>query len=181
MTMKISFLALTVFCAALMAGCASPSDPSRYAHEQPALDLRDYFNGNVDDWGIVQNRRGAVIRRFTVAINCQWSGDVGTLDESFMYSDGTRQRRVWTIRRIAEGQYTGSADDVIREVTGNAAGNALHSTYAMAVPLDGHIYHVDFNDWMSLVDENVLLNRATMTKFGITVGEVILSSNERSE
>lgn len=179
--MKIYFLAVMVCCAALAAGCAAPPDPSRYALEQPVFDIRDYFNGKVDGWGIVQDRGGAVIKRFTVAIDCQWSGNVGILDEFFVYSDGTRQRRVWTIRRDSEGRYTGFADDVIGEATGTAAGNALRWTYTMAVPVDGHTYHIDFNDWMFLVDENVLLNRATMTKFGITVGEVILSFTKRSE
>jgi len=34
---------------------------------------------------------------------------------------------------------------------------------------------VQFDDWMFLVDERVMLNRATMSKFGITLGEVLLS------
>lgn len=36
-------------------------------------------------------------------------------------------------------------------------------------------YAGQFDDWMFLVDDKVLLNRVTMRKFGIRVGEVTLS------
>jgi hypothetical protein len=34
---------------------------------------------------------------------------------------------------------------------------------------------VQFDDWMYLVDERVMLNKARMSKFGIFLGEVTLS------
>lgn len=173
------YLPVLMFAAVLLAGCASSPKPSQYAGETPELDLRQYFNGTVDGWGIVQNRGGTVIKRFTVVIDCRWNGDVGTLDEDFLYSDGTRQRRVWTVRRHADGRYTGTADDVIGEAVGTAAGNALNWTYTLALPVDGTTYHIRFDDWMFLVDSSVMLNRATMSKFGFTVGEVTLSFRKR--
>jgi hypothetical protein len=41
--------------------------------------------------------------------------------------------------------------------------------------VDGKEVEVQFDDWMFLVDERVMLNRATMSKFGVTLGEVLLS------
>lgn len=163
----------------LLAGCASPTDPTLYARETPVFDLRQYFSGTVDGWGIVQDRRGRVIKRFTVEIACRWEGDTGTLDESFVYSDGTRQRRIWTVRQHADGRYTGTADDVVGEAAGRAAGNALYWTYTLTVPVDDTSYDIRFDDWMFLVDSDVLLNRAKMSKFGFTVGEVTLSFRRR--
>ncbi len=162
-----------------LAGCASV-DPAVYRAEQPALDLRRYFDGSVDAWGVFQDRSGKVIRRFTVAMRCSWDGDVGTLDESFSYSDGTTGRRVWTLRRTGAASWTGTADDVIGEATGTVAGNAFHWRYTLALPVDGRVWHVDMDDWMYLIDERVMLNRAVMSKFGVRLGEVTLSFARRS-
>ena len=162
-----------------LAGCASV-DPAVYRAEQPALDLRRYFDGSVDAWGVFQDRSGKVIRRFTVAMRCSWDGDVGTLDESFSYSDGTTGRRVWTLRRTGAASWSGTADDVIGEATGTVAGNAFHWRYTLALPVDGRVWHVDMDDWMYLIDERVMLNRAVMSKFGVRLGEVTLSFARRS-
>jgi len=163
---------------ALMTGCASP-DIADYQGEKPALDLRTYFNGTVDAWGVFTDRSGKVVKRFTVVMDCTWQGDEGVLDEAFTYSDGTTQRRIWRVRKGPDGRYTGTADDVVGQAQGQALGNALRWRYTLALPVDGRVWHVDFDDWMYLMSEKVLLNRATMSKFGITLGEVTLSFTKR--
>lgn len=161
-----------------LAGCAA-IDPSVYRAEQPALDLKRYFDGTIDAWGVFQDRSGKVVRRFVVEMRCSWDGDVGTLDESFRYSDGTTGRRVWTLRRNGPAGWTGTADDVIGEAIGTVAGNAFHWRYTLALPVDGRVWHVDMDDWMYLVDDRVMLNRAVMSKFGVRLGEVTLSFARR--
>jgi hypothetical protein len=161
-----------------LAGCATVQVDA-YKAERPVLDLRTYFDGPVDAWGMFQDRSGKVIKRFHVVIESSWQGDTGTLDELFTYSDGTTQRRVWTITRTAEGRYTGTAADVVGEARGEASGNALRWRYVMALPVDGKVYHVDFDDWMFLVDEQTMLNRSFMSKFGFGLGEVTLFFRKR--
>ncbi|MGN6389150.1 MAG: DUF3833 domain-containing protein [Burkholderiaceae bacterium] len=159
----------------LLGGCATRSDVTHYAQEAPAFALEQVFSGTVDGWGMVQDRGGDVIKRFTVTIRCSWENGVGTLDEHFEYADGTRQQRIWTIRRTGDGRYTGTAGDIVGEATGRVAGNALHWNYTMAVPVDGRTVNLDFDDWMFRIDDEVVLNRTTMTKFGIRVGDITLS------
>ena len=96
----------------LLAGCASV-EVNDYRAEQPALDLRQYFNGRLDAWGMFQDRSGKVVKRFHVAMQASWQGEVGTLDEDFTYSDGTKQKRIWTLTRQPDGSYIGRADDVV--------------------------------------------------------------------
>ena len=110
----------------LMLSACSTTDVSRYAQEKPALDMRQYFNGRVDAWGMFQNRKGEIVKRFTVVMHCSWQDDVGTLDEDFIYSDGTKQKRVWTLKKQANGQYIGTAAHVVGEAVGHVAGNALN-------------------------------------------------------
>lgn len=161
-----------------LAGCGSVAVQD-YADQKPALDLKQYFSGTIDGWGIFQDRSGKVIKRFHVVIDAKWTGDVGTLDEHFSWADGTTSRRVWTITRTGDNRYQGRADDVIGVAEGQAAGNALRWTYVLALPVDGKTYHVDFDDWMYLMNDKVMLNRSRMSKFGVSLGELTLSFTKR--
>ena len=161
-----------------LAGCAAPKIQD-YASQKPALDLRSYFNGTIDGYGIFTDRGGKVVRRFTVVIQCSWAGDQGVLDEDFTYSDGTKEKRIWRITRLAEGNYTGRAGDIVGEARGVARGNALNWSYTMALPIDGRVIEVQFDDWMYLMDDTVMLNKAEMSKFGIRLGEVTLAFKKR--
>lgn len=166
---------IAVLCATLsLLGCAGPNVRD-YANERPLLDLRSYFDGPVTAHGIFTDRSGRVVKRFTVQMDCRWQGDQGTLDEAFTYSDGTRQRRVWHLTRGADGRYVGSAADVVGTAQGEAAGNAFNWHYTLALPVDGRIVNVQLDDWMYLMDERTLLNRAVMSKFGVRLGDLTLS------
>jgi Protein of unknown function (DUF3833) len=176
--MKRRQLLLGLSAATLLSACSSPQITD-YAAEKPLLDLRQYFNGTLDAYGVFTDRSGKVVKRFTVVMQCSWRGDEGVLDEAFSYSDGTKQRRVWRLTRTADGHYTGRADDVIGLATGQASGNAFHWNYTLALPVDGRVIEVQFDDWMFLMDERVMLNKATMRKFGVRLGEVTLSFMKR--
>ena len=161
--------------ALLLAACASPPTPADYARETPRLDLRSYFNGPLTAHGLFTDRSGKVVRRFTVKITGTWNGNQGLLDEDFTYSDGKKERRVWRLTDLGNGRYSGRADDVVGEAVGQAAGNALNWRYTLALPVDGRVWEVQFDDWMVLMDDRVMLNKAVMSKFGITLGEVTLA------
>ena len=165
---------LVLLFSALLAGCAGP-DPNLYKGQTPALDLKTYFNGEVKGWGMVQDRDGQVLRRFVVTIQASWKGDEGVLDEHFDWSDGEKQRRVWRITAVGPGRYIGRADDVLGEATGEVFGNALRWRYTLNAPFRGGTIGLDFDDWMLLIDDRVMLNRAVFSKWGIRLGEVTLS------
>ena len=177
--MKNALMMFALAGALSLTGCSS-LEAEKYAAEKPVLDLRTYFNGTLDAHGIFQDRSGEVVKRFHVTIDAQWDGDVGVLDEHFTYSDGTTQRRVWTITRHDAHRYTGRADDVVGEAQGQAYGNALRWRYVLALPVGERIINVDFDDWMFLMDDKVMLNRSVMSKFGFRLGEVTLSFYRRS-
>ena len=158
----------------ILAGCASP-EPSDYAGQRPALDLKRYFDGPLTAHGLFTDRSGKVVKRFTVALKGTWQGDEGVLEEDFVYSDGQTQRRVWHLSRGPDGRYTGRADDVVGVAQGQASGNALNWRYTMALPVDGTVWQVQFDDWMFQMDDHVMLNKAVMSKFGIRLGEVTLA------
>lgn len=163
---------------ATLAGCAGPQIAD-YSAERPELDLREYFNGTLDAFGVFTDRSGKVVRRFTVLMTCSWNGNEGILDEDFTYSDGSTEKRVWRLTYLGDGRYSGTAGDVVGTAFGETRGNAFRWGYTLALPVDGRVWNVQFDDWMYLMDERVMLNKATMSKFGIRLGEVTLTFVKR--
>jgi len=161
-----------------LGGCAAPG-VEQYRAEQPVLDLKTYLNGTLDGWGVFQGRSGEVKKRFHVLIDARWDGDTGTLDERFSWADGSTSHRLWTLTRQADGSFRGRAADVIGEAVGEVAGNALRWRYVLALPVDDKVYQVDFDDWMFLMDDKVMLNRSYMSKWGFGLGEVTLTFVKR--
>ena len=174
LTRRRLLLALPLATGLALGGCAGPQVRD-YAGEQPKLDLRSYFNGPITAHGVFTDRSGRVVKRFVVKMDCRWQGDQGVLDEAFSYSDGSTQRRVWRLQHLGDGRYSGRADDVVGEALGESAGNAFNWRYTLALPIDGRTWHVQFDDWMYLMDDRVMLNKAVMSKFGFQLGEVTLS------
>lgn len=178
MKRRLLLSAATAASALALGGCSTQTIDS-YATEKPVLDLQQYFNGVLDAYGVFTDRSGTVVKRFTVVMRCSWQGDEGVLDEDFSYSDGTKQKRIWRLKKLADGRYTGTADDVVGTAQGQARGNAFYWTYTLSLPVDGSIYDVKFDDWMYLMTDTVMLNKATMRKFGVRLGEVTLSFTKR--
>ena len=174
MNARRTLLTLSLAGAVMLAGCAGPT-PADYAAERPVLDLKTYFNGKLKAHGIFTDRSGKVVRRFVVDMTGTWNGNQGVLDERFTYSDGKTERRVWRLTDEGNGRWSGRADDVVGTAVGIASGNALNWSYTLRLPVDDKVYDVQFDDWMYLVDERVMLNKAVMSKFGIRLGEVTLS------
>jgi hypothetical protein len=70
---------------------------------------------------------------------------------------------------------TGRADEVVDEAQGQSSGNAFNWHYTLALPVDGRVWHVQFDDWMYLMDNRVMMNKARMSKWGIHLGDVTLT------
>lgn len=164
-------IALTLLMLILQVSCSSVSIDD-YKDEKPQLILEDYLNGTFDAYGIFINRSGQVTRRMHVVMKASWTGDTGILDEDFIWSDGEKQKRIWHLKKISPSAYEGRAEDVVGVAKGEVAGNAFHWEYTLAVNVDGSIYNFAFDDWMYLMNDQILINRAKMSKFGFKVGEI---------
>ena len=166
---------IAILCTVLgLSGCAGVS-PEAYRDQTPRLDIATYFNGPLTAWGYFADRSGEVKRRFTVKMTGEWKGNQGVLTEDFSWSDGTKTQRIWRISKTDDHRYIGRADDVKGEATGVAYGNALQWRYTLLLPVDGKTYDVQFDDWMYLMDGEMMLNKSEMRKFGFKLGEVVIA------
>jgi Protein of unknown function (DUF3833) len=73
-----------------------------------------------------------------------------------------------------DGRYEGRADDVVGAAIGEVRGNALRWQYDMQLPVGDRTWQVHFDDWMLPQNDGVLINRATVSRFGIALGQVTL-------
>ncbi|MET0982830.1 MAG: DUF3833 domain-containing protein [Telluria sp.] len=178
--MRFSKLLIAAAAVTALAACTAPQ-PATYADQKPLLDVQTYFNGTLDAHGMFQDRFGKVVKRFVVVMRCSWNGDTGILDEDFTYSDGTRQKRVWTLTKAGPGRFTATAPDVVGTAEGVVAGNALRWRYVLSLPVGGRVIDVSMDDWMFLIDERVMLNRTAMSKLGVDLGSVTLSFTKRPQ
>ena len=86
--------------------------------------------------------------------------------------------RVWNLKKTANNEWGGTSDGVIGTAHGVVSGNALKWSYRYNLILEDSFLNklsVDFDDWMFLVENDVLMNRAVFSKFGLKLGTVIIT------
>jgi len=172
---KISSSLLLVLSSIFLSACSVSIEGEDYQNVTPKFELENFFDGQVTAWGIVQNRSGEVVQRFIVDIDAYKQGDKLILDETFEYGVGTGpKKRIWTLSKNNDGTYTGSAGDIAGLATGKSYGNAFSFQYQMDLDVDGSTYRVNFDDWFWAFDENTMMNRSYIKKFGIVMAEVTI-------
>ncbi|WP_407657904.1 DUF3833 domain-containing protein [Marinobacter bohaiensis] len=163
----------------ITAGCVSPS-LNDYAGREPTLSPRGFFNGALTARGVVKDYSGTVIRTFDADIEASWdSAGVGTLDEVFRFDDGEVQTRTWTLTPDGDG-YRATAGDVVEPGHMSWRGNAIHMNYVLRVPYGDDTIDVRMDDWMIAVTPDTVINETRMSKWGVTVGELVLVIQRRS-
>lgn len=170
---RLSVLALVPLLAAC-AGKPSLEDASLSTRE---LELEEFFDGRLVAHGQFQDIFGTVRRQFVADIRGDWDGQRLRLVEDFVYEDGSTEQRVWTLRKTGEETWEGTAPGVIGVAKGVEKGDRFNWKYTIDLPVpaaDGttDTVRVTFDDWMWLLTEDRLFNRAYMQRYGVDVGDV---------
>jgi len=174
MNLKAVLLALTGI---LVSGCTNMNIED-FAEAQPGLVLEEYFAGRTMAWGLFEDRFGRVQRQFVVTMDGTWDGTTLVLNEDFAYSDGETESRVWTLIKTDDVSYEGTTENSIGIARGTRAGNAFNWKYDFNLKVGDSYWKVRFDDWMFLQPDGVLLNKATVTRWGFKLGTVYLSFNK---
>ncbi|MFZ5709029.1 MAG: DUF3833 domain-containing protein [Pseudomonadota bacterium] len=169
-----------LFSAVVLSACTGRPSLDRPALSTRSLNLEEFFQGQVVAYGQFQDRLGRVSRRFDVRMNGVWDGKVLTLTEDFTYEDGSTERRVWMLRKTGPDTWEGTAPGVIGTATGQEKGDTFNWRYTIDLPIGGgRTTRVGFDDWMWLLTDRRVLNRAWMQKYGVNVGEVTIFFEKR--
>lgn len=154
-------------------GCSTVS-VTDYEDFSPRLGLQEFFVGDLTAHGVVKNRSGKVIRTFNATIAASWEDGDGLLEEKFLFDDGERQRRDWTLVPSGDNRFTGTAGDVVGEGELEVSGNSVFIDYVLRIPFGDGAVDVRVDDRMYLVAPGVLINESEMRKFGVRVGSIQL-------
>lgn len=172
------FLSVILVTGALgaISACAR-KDVSALADRGPKLALEEFFVGESVAYGIFEDRFGNLQRQFRVNLSGTIDGNKLTLAEEFLYDDGERADRTWVIENLGmsdggETLYAGTASDVTGAASGRVVGNGLNWRYDVVLEMSGRDVEVHFDDWIYRQDEDVAINRAFISKFGIEIGSV---------
>ena len=170
-----SFLTLLIIL--LFTGC-SQTDMKEFQNNTPKLDLFNFFEGKTIAYGIFEDRFGNLKRQFRVNIDGKINNQTLTLDEDFLYDDGEQAKRIWKIEKKIDNTqkvtYEGKADDIEGKASGSISGNAINWSYNIYLNIKGSDIKVHFNDWIYKQSEDLAINRAYVSKFGINIGSVTL-------
>ena len=167
--------ALAALALLTLAACSGRPDLADHAVEGPPLVLETYVDGALTAHGVFQDRFGTVRRKFTVDIDGDWDGETLTLDERFVYEDGSTERRVWRLRKTGETTWAGTAEGVVGEATGEVRGDAFTWAYTIDLATPDGPLRVSIEDWIWLIDDRVALNRAYVERFGVGIGDLIIT------
>lgn len=158
----------------LLTACAGPT-VDQYHSNQPHFAPQEFFQGALTAHGVLKNRSGEVTRYFNASIDASWEDGVGTLKERFVFDDGEIQHRTWTLTPTSATTFDATAGDVIGTGKGATSGNALNLKYVLEVDYNDRKLELAVDDWMWRVDERTVINQSTLSKWGFTVGSIVLT------
>ena len=164
-------LLLSFILTLLLGGC-SEMKPEDYKNTKPIIKIEEYFQGDVKAWGMLLGRSGEVKRQFVADMKGEFDGQNLILDETFIWNDGEKQERRWTIKKVGDNRYEGTAPDVVGIAKGVSFGSAFKFEYKLLVPYKDKKIKIRFDDWIFKQDEKTAINKAILTKFGFKVGEL---------
>ncbi len=169
-----------LYLAVLLEGCAGIKIDDLPKTKQ-TLVIEEYFAGNSKAYGIIFDRNGVPQRQFSVDLVGTWdqAAKTLTLDEDFVFNDGENSQRKWVITKTGDKQYSGTAEDVVGKAVGISKGNAFQWKYVLNVPYKGNTLALSIDDWLYLNEDDVLINRSVMYKYGFKVGEIVISFNKK--
>lgn len=166
---------LLVFTFVTLAACTGKPALDDEKLSDRKLDLEVFFDSPVKAYGQFQDVFGTVRRRFEVDISSKFDGRVLTLTEDFVYEDGSTERRIWSLTKTGADTWQGTADGVIGVAKGEERGDAFNWQYEIDLPVPDGTMRVTFDDWMWLLSADRVLNRAYMKRYGVDIGEVIIT------
>ena len=175
--MRTSVPVLVLLFSAMLAGCTRPPAPDASMSQSFVLE-RD-LAGSTSASGSFRNRLTGAERPFTARLNGRWDGQVLTLDERFDFADGKRDHKTWRLRRVGPGLWSGTREDVVGTATGYQDGASFRLSYDADLTSQGSATVVHFEDVLTKVAPGRIANSATVSKFGVPVGDVQLTIQRR--
>lgn len=138
------------------------------------FDLLAWLEGETRAEGVFEDRKGRIRRRFTVEMTGTAEGETLRLDERFLFDDGERQERIWLLTRGAGGSFSGRAGDSVSEAQGRFEPGVAYLASELKLRVGKRDVAMRFDDAFYATGPETVLNRSTVSKWGIRLGQVLI-------
>lgn len=153
-----------------------PQNMTPSGEDQPMFlfELTSFLEGHTRAWGVFEDRFGRVRRRLAVDMHGRWQDGTFVLDERFEYDCDTVEMRTWRVVPLGGGRFRASCPDCVGDAMGECTIDSVRMSYRFRLKLESGEIVVTFDDRLYRIGESIAVNRATMSKWGIKLGELSL-------
>ena len=141
----------------------------------PKIDIKKFFNGDIEGFAITQDSAGKIIGTVQVKISGKWDENKGEIKQNFIYDSATKDSRIWLVTVNADGTFDAIGHDFTAPAQGKQIGNAAQMLYSLNLMDQGSKQAVRFEDKMYLVDEKSMIEISTYKKANGISGKTITS------
>ncbi len=143
-------------------------------NETAPFDLLSWLEGTTHAQGVFEDRKGRVRRRFAVEMTGTAEGNSLRLHERFTFDDGERQERTWHLARGAGRSFTGRAEDSVSDARGRFDQGVAYLSSELMLKIGKRSVAMRFDDAFYEIDAGLVVNRSTMSKWGIRLGQILI-------
>ena len=159
---KFLFLAIT---AVALSSCAyvekflpKKAEPQLdYLERSSKLDIKKFFNGDLEGFAITQDQDGKITGTQTIKINGKWDENKGVVQYNFSYDNGKKDSRTWLITLDPDNTFDAVGHDITAPAKGKQIGNASQMIYSLLLPDPMGKKEVSFVDKVYLVDDKAAI------------------------
>jgi hypothetical protein len=142
--------------------------------ERGPIEITTFFAGTTVANGVFEDRSGRPRRRFSAQLFGQWEGSTFVLDETLSYDDGMVERRVWRIKSGQKGSFSATCAECVGQADGRHSTDGWRMRYQFRLGLARRSLTVAIDDRVYLTGPFTAINRATVCKFGVRLGDILI-------
>ena len=169
----VSFLILNTSCVLLNKSRPTELDTMEKGVK---MDIKKFFNGEIEGFAITQNSAGKIIDTKTIKISGRWDDTKGTIrQESTSASSDKKENRTWLVSLFEDGTFDAIGHDVSSTAKGIQINNAARMNYSLLLQKDGVKKETKFEDKMYLIDEKSMIMISSFDAGSNNRGKTIIS------
>ncbi|MEQ1647425.1 MAG: DUF3833 family protein [Hyphomicrobiaceae bacterium] len=151
-----------------------PNNSTQSTDHQTIFEFTEFFLGRTRAWGIFEDRFGRLRRRISVEMHGSWREQIFVLEELFAYDTGATEKRTWLVEPLGTGRFKATCPDCVGVALGRCDSDSIVMSYQFRLALSTRVIVVRFDDRIYRTGDGIAINRATMSKWGVKLGELSL-------
>jgi hypothetical protein len=156
---------------------------SDYLSGSVKMDIKKFFDGDLEGFAIKQDENGKIIETFTAKINGRWDENKGIVQFKYYRNDGIKDSRTWLITVNNDNSFEGVGHEITKPVSGKQIGNLAKSNYSINFGTKDAKEEINFEEKMYLIDDKsaiVISNFKSKKSQKNTAGKIIFSIKKLS-